>query len=323
MEEDFLALGISQAKNGNYPAAIALYDRAIAAKIRVTEAYYHRGLAYYDLSEIDQAIADYDRSLSHNPRQVEVYLSRAIAFLAKDNLPSSIIDLQVIFSLDPHCDKAYKLRANICIRLQEYDRAIDYLKQAGKIYLARQDKESCRFCIARIRQIEQQKIIAQGGVTNEAFLQQVQQKIAQGNLGEAFRDCNWLIQLDPYDPQAYQYRGNISLQLQEYAQAQQDLRQAARYFRSQGNLAASERLEKRCLELQLNRVYSETATGVNLPRLIRTQHPQTPIQHRLYSLVGNWNIAQSLVERLMQRYPGNQDLWYWEKAIYDIERDRF
>lgn len=322
MEEDFLQAGIAHAKNGDYEAAIALYDRAIATGKQVTAAYYHRGLAYYDRGEIERAIADYDLSLNCDPQQVAVYLSRAVAFLAIKQIQNSIIDLQVIFSLDPNCDQAYKLRANICIRLQEYDRAIDYLKQAGKIYLARQDKESCRFCLARIRQIEQQKIEAQGGVTNQSFLQQVQRKIEQGNLGEAFRDCNWLIKLDPYDPQAYQYRGNISIELQEYDQAQQDLRQAARYFRSQGNIAESEKLARRCLELQLHRAYEQTAATVNIPGLTRTKHPQTPLQHRLYVLVGNWNIAQSLVERLMQRYPGRADNWYWEKAIYDIERDR-
>ncbi len=324
MEREFLQQGITLAKNGDYQTAIALFNRAIAVNEQSPEAYYRRGLAYYDSGESERAIADYDRSLNLDSRQVEVYLSRATAFLAMDNLQSSIIDLQIIFSLDANCDRAYKLRANICIRLKEYDRAIDYLKQAGKIYLARQDKESCRFCIARIRQIEQQKIEAQGGVTNQAFLQQVQQKINQGNLGEAFRDCNWLIKLDPYDALAYQYRGDIGLELREYTQAQQDWQKAAECFRSQGNLAEAEKLVRRCLELKLDRVYQETSTfqRADIPQLVRTSHPQNALQNRLYVLVGNWNIAQSLVERLMQRYPGKADAWYWEKAIYDIERDR-
>ena len=323
MKQEFLKQGINQARSGNYEAAIALFDRAIASNSNISQAYYHRGLAYYDLGNIQQAIADYNQSLDCNSQQVEVYFSRATAFLALDNIQNSIIDLQVIFSLDSDYDKAYKLRANICIRLKEYDQAINYLKQAGKIYLARQDKESCRFCIARIRQIEEQKIAAQGGITNQAFIQQIQQKISQGNLGEAFRDCNWLIKLDNYNAEAYQYRGNISVELREYDQAQQDLRKSAKCFRSQGNTAESERLERRCLELQLDKVYQKTtAKKTNIPQLIRTSYPQNSLQNQLYILVGNWNIAQSLVERLMQRYPGKADSWYWEKAIYDIKRDR-
>ena len=325
MKEDFLQQGITLARRGDYETAIGLFDRAIAVNAKSSSAYYHRGLAYYDLGKINLAIADYDRSLNLDSDRVEVYLSRAVAFLAIDNIQSSIIDLQVIFSLDPNCtanrinDRAYKLRANICIRLKEYSQAIDYLKQAGKIYLARQDKENCRYCIARIRQIEEQKIAAQGGITNQAFLQQVKQKIDLGNLGEAYRDCNWLVKLDPYDPLAYEYRGNISVELGEYDRARQDLQQAAKCFRSQGNLAESERLSKRCLELQLEQSYVQTSAK---QRLIRTNHPQNALQNRLYVLVGNWDIAQSLVERLMQRYPDKADNWYWEKAIYDIERDR-
>ena len=319
--EKYLQQGIAQAQQEEYDAAINLFDKAISANLELAAAYYHRGLAYYDLGQIEQAIADYNQSLNLDPNQVDVYLSRTRAFLALDNIQSCLIDLQIIFSLEPNCDKAYKLQANICIRLKEYDRAIDYLKQAGKIYLARQDKESCRFCIARIRQIEQQKIAEQGGLTNQAFLQQIQQKISQGNLGEAFRDCNWLLQLDPYDALTYKCRGNICLELGEQNQARQDLLQAAKYFRTQGNLTESERLEKRCLELQLETVYQSNSAR-EIPRLVRTSHPQNALQNRLYVLVGNWNIAQSLVEKLMQLHPGEAETWYWEKAIYDIERDR-
>ncbi|MEM8829339.1 MAG: tetratricopeptide repeat protein [Cyanobacteria bacterium P01_G01_bin.19] len=323
MEPEFLRQGIQLTRNGDHQAAIAFFDRAIASGNSASLAYYYRGLACYESGDIDRAIADYNRSLDLDPNLIEAYFSRARAFLALDNIQSSIIDLQVILSLDPSYDKAYKLRANICLRTQEYDLAIDYLKQAGKIYLARQDKESCRFCIARIRQIEQQKIEAKGGVTNAMFLQQIQQKISQGNLGEAFRDCNWLIKLDPYDALAYQYRGTISVELKEYEEAKQDLAKAARCFRSQGNVAESEKLERRCLELKLTRSYEQSvSTHANIPQLVRTSHPQNALQNQLYVLVGNWNIAQSLVERLMQRYPGKTDVWYWEKAIYDIKRDR-
>ncbi len=319
--EDFLQQGITQAKQGNYETAIESFNKAIAANLDFAEAYFHRGLAYYDSGKIEQAIADYNQSLNLDGNQVNVYLSRATAFLDLDQIQSSIIDLQIVLSLDPNCDKAYKLRGTICIRLKEYDQAINYLKQAGKIYLERQDKESCRFCIARIRQIEQQKIAEQGGLTNQVFLQQIQQKLSKGNLGEAFRDCNWLLQIDPYDAEAYKCRGNIGMELGEYNQARQDLRQAAKCFRTQGNMVESERLERRCLELQLDHVYQQIPTR-EVARLRRTSYPQNLLQNRLYNLVGNWNIAQSLVERLMQFYPNKPEAWYWKKAIDDIERDR-
>ena len=323
MEQEYYQRGIKQARICNYTQAIQEFTKAIEIKPEFVDAYYRRGLAYFKIEQFDKAIADYNSSLNLNSQQIEVYFSRATALLTTDNIQGSLIDIQVILTLNSNYVSAYKLWAKICIRLREFDRAIEYYKTAGKIYLDRKDKEGCRFCIAKIRQIEQQKIAAQGGVTNDAFLEQVKQKIQQGKLGEAFVDCNWLLQLDIYDPQAYYYRGNIGIQLGEYEQAKTDLHKASKYFLSQGNITESEKMDRLCLELRLKHTYSQTTTKKSTsPQFIRTPYPQNALQHRLYSLVGNWNIAQGLVERLQLSNPGMPETWYWEKAIYDIERDR-
>jgi hypothetical protein len=47
------------------------------------------------------------------------------------------------------------------------------------------------------------------------------------------------------------------------------------------------------------------------------------VQQKLLRLVGDdRRIAAGLVERLRLRHPGMPEDWYWEKAIYDLERDR-
>jgi tetratricopeptide (TPR) repeat protein len=318
---DFLQQGIAQAQLGDYSTAIATLTKAIANQLEVVEAYYQRGLVYDELGKLESAIADYNQSLNLDPQQVKVYLHRATAFLALDNPQNCLIDLQIILTLDPNCPQAYDLRGTVCLRFKEYDQAIDYFKQAGKIYLARQDKENCRYSIARIRQIEQQKIARQGGVTNQVWLQQIKQKISQGKLGEAFHDCSWLLQLDPYAGEAYECRGQISLKLGELNQARKDLLQGVKCFRTQGDMIDAARLERRCLELQLEDVYQSRPTP-EIDSFPRTSAPQNAIQQRLFGLVGNWKIAQSLVERLRQRYPEKPETWYWEKAIQDIEGDR-
>ncbi len=315
--------GLKLAKIGNYTKAITEFTKAIEINPQFADAYYHRGLAYFAIEQFDLAIADYNSSLNLNSQQIEVYFSRATALLAANDIQGSSIDLQVIITLDPNYVRAYKLWAKICIRLKDFDRAIKYYKTAGKIYLNRQDKESCRLCIAQIREIEQQKIAAQGGITNDVFLQQVRQKIQQGRLGEALVDCHWLLQLDAYDPQAYYYRGNIGIQLGEYEQAKLDLCKAAQYFRTQGKIAESEKMDRLCWELQLKNTSATTTIKQSTPQFTRTPYPENALQHRLYSLVGNWNIAQGLVERLKLSNPGMSETWYWEKAIYDIERDRY
>ncbi|HIK45606.1 MAG TPA: hypothetical protein IGR64_12095 [Leptolyngbyaceae cyanobacterium M65_K2018_010] len=46
-------------------------------------------------------------------------------------------------------------------------------------------------------------------------------------------------------------------------------------------------------------------------------------QRELLRLVGgNQALAQRLVEEIHHRHPDHTEQWCWEKAIYDIERDR-
>jgi hypothetical protein len=46
-------------------------------------------------------------------------------------------------------------------------------------------------------------------------------------------------------------------------------------------------------------------------------------QRQLLRLVGgNRAVAERLVEQVQLRNPGQSEQWCWEKAIYDIQRDR-
>ena len=48
-----------------------------------------------------------------------------------------------------------------------------------------------------------------------------------------------------------------------------------------------------------------------------------PTRKELLGLVGgNAAVAQRLVSDVQARNPGRPEQWCWEKAIYDIERDR-
>jgi hypothetical protein len=46
-------------------------------------------------------------------------------------------------------------------------------------------------------------------------------------------------------------------------------------------------------------------------------------RRQLLRLVGgNRNVAERLVDQVRVRYPNHDEQWCWEKAIYDIQRDR-
>ena len=46
-------------------------------------------------------------------------------------------------------------------------------------------------------------------------------------------------------------------------------------------------------------------------------------RQRLLRLTGgNRSVADRLVDRVRSQHPERSEQWWWEKAIYDIERDR-
>ncbi|PSB54817.1 hypothetical protein [Chamaesiphon polymorphus] len=62
--------------------------------------------------------------------------------------------------------------------------------------------------------------------------------------------------------------------------------------------------------------------GKSLSRQLRPQHPQ--LERKLLKLLGgNQNTASRLIQQSRLRNPDKPADWHWEKAIYDLERDRW
>jgi hypothetical protein len=50
--------------------------------------------------------------------------------------------------------------------------------------------------------------------------------------------------------------------------------------------------------------------------------PQT--RHKLIKLLGNHQpTVDRLIDQARLRNPGEEEQWYWEKVLYDLERDRW
>jgi uncharacterized protein HemX len=57
-------------------------------------------------------------------------------------------------------------------------------------------------------------------------------------------------------------------------------------------------------------------------RKLRPQHPH--LERKLLKLLGgNQNTANLLIQQSQLRHPEKSADWHWEKAIYDLERDRW
>ena len=86
-----------------------------------------------------------------------------------------------------------------------------------------------------------------------------------------------------------------------------------RYALDRINLWQSE-IEKQTKEAKRQQVNS--AATVDL-----MQMPTLELQQKLLSLVGgNMAIAQRLINIAKQDHPNMPEVWYWQKVVFDIER---
>lgn len=58
------------------------------------------------------------------------------------------------------------------------------------------------------------------------------------------------------------------------------------------------------------------------PKPITDQHVRTATSQRLYRLTKDWAVAFRLADKVQLHHPDKSAQWCWEKAIYDLERDR-
>jgi hypothetical protein len=79
-----------------------------------------------------------------------------------------------------------------------------------------------------------------------------------------------------------------------------------------------------CLLFFAWRQHNQTYLGGpnNANRQFRPQQPQ--LERKLLKLLGGKHkTAHRLIQQSRLRYPDKSADWHWEKAIYDLERDRW
>lgn len=67
-------------------------------------------------------------------------------------------------------------------------------------------------------------------------------------------------------------------------------------------------------ERQYNEKFNQPQNCFNQPR--------EALRRKLFPLVhGDWHLASRLIASARRSNPGHSEDWYWEKVIYDLERD--
>mgnify|MGYP001796837798 CR=1 FL=1 len=163
------------------------------------------------------------------------------------------------------------------------------------------------------------------------FLRQAEQKAKQKNYQGAMEDLNWALEIDPLDAWAYASRGQVKANFGNLRGAIEDCQQAAVLFSQRANPKMAKQMQQTVQTLQTALQTAAKRTWayevMSVERMvcpdIEVGTPSRTVQKKLLRLVGDdRKIAAGLVKHLKLKHPGRPEDWYWEKAIYDLERDR-
>lgn len=338
MDQPLYQQGIAKAEAGEFAAAISIFDQVLQIQPDWGEAYYQRGLAHFKLSQFEAAIRDYTRALMSESGNASLLYARALAYLQMGQLERAVADAKDAIQLKAFA-AAYHLLGTARQKQNLAEKAVMSYKKAAELYLDQQDVANCRRCLDLIRQLQParpQPMLQPNApmlppLSPDEFLQQAVEKAKLKDYRGAIEDLDWAIQIDAQDPRVYVCRAEIKVNADNWSGAIEDYRQAARLYLDRGDKAKTQQILIRIEQLQVIPLQvTPVRTPRNPTRSPRSAPYRAPIgrvspavQRKLLRLVGDdRKIAAGLVERLRQRHPGMPEDWYWEKAIYDLERDR-
>jgi tetratricopeptide (TPR) repeat protein len=126
-----------------YSKAIVGFTRAIHTWPQLADAYVERGIAHHYLKEDELALADFDAALQINSSLPRAYAARASIYRDRGDVNRAMDEYGKSIQASPTVD-AFFGRGQIYEKLgqhqeaiSDYDRAIEYLRNAPHVYRAR------------------------------------------------------------------------------------------------------------------------------------------------------------------------------------------
>ena len=240
--------GEERARDGDIPAAILLYSKAIK-DIEKPEYFYGRGNAYYELKNYQNAISDYTKAILLNPSNVNAYFNRGVVYFEQQNYPKAINDFTQILRLQPEHAEAYYKRGLVYYKSQDYLKAIQDYTQViglrpntldaynaylgrGVAYAANNNLQKAIADYTQMIKIQPQKI--------DGYYRRGRARFFIGDYQGSLDDYNQVIKINPKNEDAYARRCSTYLNLAEYEKAASDCTEAIK-FRPKNEVAYNNR----------------------------------------------------------------------------------
>jgi protein O-GlcNAc transferase len=133
LAENLIAAGNRLEDQGDYPAALQLYDQAIAAAPRSARAHINKGIALHASGHLDQAISAYLRALAVEPDNAKAQFNMGNAWQAKGQVEFALGAYDKVLALEPGFVDAWVAHGNVLSDLGRHERAVASYRRALEI----------------------------------------------------------------------------------------------------------------------------------------------------------------------------------------------
>jgi tetratricopeptide (TPR) repeat protein len=130
-EKVLIHRGMDKVKQKDYPAALEIFERVLAANPDIPEAWNNKGVALYGLGRIEEASESYDRCLALDPENLDAMRNKGFLLRNQKKLEEA---LQVYDSVLQKGGDAYDMESTAAVLT-----ALGRLEEAlNCLYLARE-----------------------------------------------------------------------------------------------------------------------------------------------------------------------------------------
>ena len=258
-----------------------------APPLITSEQFYTQLLEQGERGDFQGAIDNANWAVRTSPNDVRAFSCRGTLYLKQGNLAAALADFSQAIQLDPTSHIVYRSRGKLRDRMGDYRGAILDFDKALAI-----DPQDLFIYLAR------------GHV-----------QVSLNDYPAAIADFTKAISIDPQEPLAYLPRAQTYTKLEELQLAIDDYQYAANIYLERQDLAKYQATLTQLQQIQRSTPRSAPPT----PNRAQSQNPV--LRQRLYVLVsGQWAIAQRLIDRVKEEYPGYDEDWYLEQVISNLEQ---
>ncbi len=263
-------------------------------------AIYSAAISKAEMGDVAGALRAADGAVRSNPQEAQAYCCRGVIHLMNKNNEAALLDFNTALRIDPAGHTAYRHRGRLRQQLGDFQGALADFVQA-----------------LQINPQDAQIYIFQG---------QIQASL--GNYLQMIEELNQAIAMQPQEAAAYVERAQAYAKIEELTAAQADYQTAANLYLEQHNLRSYQETIEKLQSLQTNRSVSPTPPSTTLPTSRPLHSGDSPkssycrdLHQRLLTLVGGqWPMAERLIVRYQEEYPGYDEEWYLEQVIAYIEQ---